>query len=398
MSEYKSTASRLVRLFKQSRDKWKERSKAKQKKIRALETQVRDLSRSRDQWKEKAKEARQELAALKREKPGQGKTSELEERDEEEADQRPPKGAGWKQAKGHHYPVEVVQLGIEQVTKSLNSLRGSEKTFALFRQYFEVPVPSFSSIRSWVLRVGLYELKNRPVYDEDWMMMLDLSIELGTLKCLVILGIPVSRLAQSGYALSHQDVDVLDMVVLSSCTGAVIAAQLEKLSQALGPPVQIVSDDGSDVKKGVALYQQQHPGVIRSYDVTHQMALFLEKELRSDEQYQAFVSQCNLTRQRIKQTPLYFLTPPKQRPKARYLNVQEQIHWAQQVLHYQAQADFSAITPHFGLDKRALAQLQELVDPETLSCLSQLKPKIYPDRSSFAEHLREGVDAGLAAQ
>ncbi len=397
MNEYKSPVSRLARLFKHSRDKWKERSKAKQKKIRTLETKVRDISRSRSHWKEKAKQGQQELAQLKEqlgeEKAGQEKEAEGEEKASGKAE------GEWHRAKGHHYPAEIVQLGIEQVTHSHNSLRGSQKTFGLFRQYFKVGVPSYNSIRSWMLRVGLYELKQKPRYDEDWIMMLDATLELGNLKCLGILGVPLSRLSETGYALKHQDVDVLGVEVLSSCTGEVIAQQLEQVTgQQKGPPLQIVSDHGSDIKKGIGLYQQQHSKLIWTHDITHAMALLLKKELKEDETYQAFMGQCNVTRQQIKQTPLYFLAPPKQRAKARYLNIESHIGWAQQLLHYQDQADFSAIKASYQLDKTALTLLQTQLDPDTLTKLTDLNCKTYSDQQSFCHHLSRYLGADRWAE
>ncbi len=42
MQEFKSSASRLARLFRTSRDQWKQRAAEKQKKLRALEIKVRD--------------------------------------------------------------------------------------------------------------------------------------------------------------------------------------------------------------------------------------------------------------------------------------------------------------------------------------------------------------------
>ncbi len=75
------------------------------------------------------------------------------------------------------------------------------------------------------------------------------------------------------------------------------------------PPLQIVSDHGSEIKKGIRLYKQKHPKLIWTHDITHAMALLLKKELAEDETYQAFMRQCNVTRQQIKQTPLYFLAP-----------------------------------------------------------------------------------------
>ncbi|WP_144873094.1 hypothetical protein, partial [Hyella patelloides] len=56
MKGYKSSETRLVYLFKDGREKWKERALSKQKKLRAMEIKVRDLSLSRDKWQEKALE------------------------------------------------------------------------------------------------------------------------------------------------------------------------------------------------------------------------------------------------------------------------------------------------------------------------------------------------------
>ena len=383
MTKYKSPASRLVRVFKKSRDQWKERANQKQKRMRGLEIQVRDLSRSRERWKEKAKQAQQELDQLKGEQVGKTEpdSQTIAEPGEQTACLCVPVG--------HHYPIFVVQIAIEQIIHSLQSYRGCQKSFEVFSRFLPLPQPSFSCIRQWLLRVGLYELQQEPPAHSDWIIILDLTLELGQHKCLVILGVPASRLAETGFALSHHDVVVLELAVLSSCTGEVIAQTLNRLTEQIGPPLQIVSDQGSEVRKGVTLYQQQYPSVIWTYDVTHPMALLLEKELAQDERYQAFCRQCTLTRHQTKQTALYFLAPPAQRPKARYLNVDEQIRWAQQLLHYQAQADFSAITPHFSLDQIALSRLQSQLDPASLTDLTRLQDKIYPDRHSFCCHLSQ---------
>lgn len=61
MSEFKSAPSRLARLFRASRDKWKEKALEKQRKLRALEVKVRDLSGSREYWKNRAMAAEKGL-------------------------------------------------------------------------------------------------------------------------------------------------------------------------------------------------------------------------------------------------------------------------------------------------------------------------------------------------
>ena len=70
MKGYKSSETRLLYLFKDGREKWKEKALSRQKKLRALEIQVRDISLSREKWKEKAVELE---ASLKE------KESEIEE-------------------------------------------------------------------------------------------------------------------------------------------------------------------------------------------------------------------------------------------------------------------------------------------------------------------------------
>ncbi len=54
MQEFKSPVSRLARLFQKGRDSWREKALDKQKKVRALEIKVRDLTASPEHWKQRA--------------------------------------------------------------------------------------------------------------------------------------------------------------------------------------------------------------------------------------------------------------------------------------------------------------------------------------------------------
>lgn len=71
--EFKSPTSRLVRLFRAGRDNWKEKALEKQKKLRALEIKVRDLSGSREYWKNRAIAAEKGLSENKGEVYAEGK-------------------------------------------------------------------------------------------------------------------------------------------------------------------------------------------------------------------------------------------------------------------------------------------------------------------------------------
>ena len=75
----------------------------------------------------------------------------------------------------------------------------------------------------------------------------------------------------------------------------------------MGIPRQIVTDNGSNLKKGIKLYQQKNPELISTYDVTHAMANLLKKELVSSESYQSFITDCHRCKQQLKQTePVLF--------------------------------------------------------------------------------------------
>lgn len=67
MEGYKTTDTRLVNLFKDAREKWRKRALSKQKKLRAMDIKVRDISLSREKWKEKAKQLEASLQEKERE-------------------------------------------------------------------------------------------------------------------------------------------------------------------------------------------------------------------------------------------------------------------------------------------------------------------------------------------
>ena len=217
------------------------------------------------------------------------------------------------------------------------SLRGAEKVFQLFNHDKLSTTPSFTGIRKWLGRIGIYELKRENEYRDDWIFIADFTVELGKQKALVILGVSreyfQKEVIERNRSLSHKDVEVLGLEIMNSTTGELIEQQLDKISKRVGIPVQIVADNGSDLAKGIKLYQQ-HPDLIYTQDVTHAMALLLKKQLNSDDRYQSFLKECNLCRQKMQQTELSFLAPPSQRSQCRYFNVERLTEWGINVLNF----------------------------------------------------------------
>jgi hypothetical protein len=238
-------------------------------------------------------------------------------------------------AKGHVYPLLLVRLALTWVCEAHTSFRGITLIFASLRGVVAAAGPCAETIRLWLLRVGLFLLRRPLPRWSDWVFLVDLTIQLGTYKCLVILGVPLSRLRYKGYSPDHHDVQVLAVQVLRRCNGKTVARHLSTVSKRVGVPVQIVSDHGSDVLAGIRLFRQKnrrHRQVVETYDITHGLAILLKNQLEPDPRWANFVKACQSTRQQLQQTAGSFLQPPAWRSKARFLNLESHLSWANDML------------------------------------------------------------------
>ena len=61
---FRSPMRSLVRFFRASRDRWREKCKQRNVEIKRLKNRVNDQKRSRENWKQRAKRAESEMALL----------------------------------------------------------------------------------------------------------------------------------------------------------------------------------------------------------------------------------------------------------------------------------------------------------------------------------------------
>jgi hypothetical protein len=226
-------------------------------------------------------------------------------------------------------------LALTWVCEAHSSYRGVALIFSSLQGVVVAVGPCAETIRLWLLRVGLFLLRRPLPRCSDWVFLVDLTIQLGEHKCLVILGVRLSVLRSKGYSPDHHDVQVLSVAVLTRCNGETVAAHLGTLSKRLGVPVQVVSDHGSDVLAGIRLFrrkQRDHQRVVETYDITHGLAILLKNQLEPDARWASFVQACQSTRQQLQQTAGSFLKPPAWRSKARFLNLESHLKWANEML------------------------------------------------------------------
>jgi hypothetical protein len=68
------------------------------------------------------------------------------------------------------------------------------------------------------------------------------------------------------------------------------------------------------------------------YDVKHKRAAILKRELDLDADWCRFTQLANQSKQRVQQTALAALAPPRQKTQARYLTVDVLVVWARRLL------------------------------------------------------------------
>jgi hypothetical protein len=268
--------------------------------------------------------------------------------------------------------------------------------------------PCVETIRGWVLRVGLYLLHHLPQRRADWVWVVDHTMQWGTSRCLVVLGVTQEQLQTRGFRLCHTDVVVLALEVIEHSDGLVVRRQLTALSKRLGIPRQIVSDHGSDLTKGIRLFREEHAEVLDTYDVTHKMACLLKRLLEADARWPEFIRQCAAVGARLRQTAGSFLLPPTLRTKARYMNLDTILAWAERMQALHSPEAGMRLAPVLGLSvseaqawwTERFAWLAEFqADLQTWGACWQLVQRAEEQiraeglRADSAEHFRSGLSA-----
>lgn len=224
---------------------------------------------------------------------------------------------------------------LELVLSAATSLRSASGVLQLLSGRLPLleQAPCPNSGRGWLLRIGLAQLTCEKETADDWVWMMDHTLQLGPYKCLIIIGIRLSSWDRER-PLRHEDMTLLNLTPMERSTGEQVHAQLLTTVGQTGLPRAVVSDEGSDLKRAMELFQQEHPQVRHQHDMKHKNALLLKRELDRDPRWAEFVKQANRTKLGTTQTALAFLNPPGLKIKARYMNLDTLVRWGTRTLAY----------------------------------------------------------------
>ena len=236
----------------------------------------------------------------------------------------------------HHYSTGVVQLFLKIVLSCAATQRATAGVLDLIARWLpgveETPCPNAG--RLWLLRLGLYELLREKEKADDWVWIMDHTIQLGPWKCLVIVGLRLSVWSKKRGPICHEDLVLLNLTPMEQATGERVHQAMLETTAVTGIPRQIVSDGGTDLKKGVEFLHQAHPEIAHVRDIKHKMALLLKKELEKNERWTSFVTESNKAKLGMTQTTLAHLVPPSLKTKARYMNLDTLVSWGCDILQH----------------------------------------------------------------
>jgi hypothetical protein len=189
------------------------------------------------------------------------------------------------------------------------------------RYHLQVRTPSFSSIRWWLLRLGCHALCCPLPKDQPWVWLIDHTLQIGAQKLFVIVGCPLAAVPFGKRHLCLADLRLIALVPMEQATHDMVDAELEKATARTGAPRLIVSDHGTELKKGIANFQKRHANTAQVHDIAHYAANVLENRWTRNPSWQEMLSHLHQANQKMRQTVDAYLLAPRLRDKARFMNV-----------------------------------------------------------------------------
>jgi len=294
--------------MEESKSKWKEKAKSKGAENRKLKKHLKKLT-------EKLNQAKEELEKYKN-PPSGAKASQRKPAKEENKPKR------------YWFQLNIIAAVLKGKLNTSASFRAISNLFGIFAFCMNLKVrqPSHTTVMNWVHKVGLYQLLRKKKKADDWVIVLDHSIQLGPGKLFVVLGIRESEIDFTR-PLIFQDLEPLLLVPKEKWNGEVVRDYLIELKGEVGNIIYAVGDYGGDIKKGLELAEIKHV-----HDIGHKFALILKKIYENDEDFLEFMRKAAKMAKKLAQTEFAFVIPPKRRTKARFQNIDTIITWAAKVL------------------------------------------------------------------
>lgn len=296
------------------------------------------------------------------------------------------------------YSCLMIIMCVRLVLQAVISFRAAPKAVHVMLSNFEAVknqrIPTDKTITRWLTQIGLYKLQHcQREQGADWALIIDNSIQIGTQKCLVVLGTRLSRLKKR--ALKFEDMDMLTIELHDKTDANVVCQALENAQAKVGKVAMVCADDGPDLRGGIVLFCNKH-GAGRVFDIIHKIGTLLKKHLKDDPEWNAFSSAASDAKKKMQQTPAAHLAPPNQRTKCRFLNIEPLVRWGIDALEVietnKNHPDKELLEKYCGW----LLQYKNLIESlKQLDCISR-KTRQHIRENGLHAHTGEEIDKELS--
>lgn len=188
-------------------------------------------------------------------------------------------------------------------------------------------IPSRNTIEDWVKKCGfdIYNTPSKSLPAEDYALITDESMMIGSEKLLLTLGIPAKH---QGAPLTQKDVSILDLSVSSGWNGNDIKDRLLAAWAKMGhAPKYVVSDNASVMTNGI-----NRTGLLHYHDISHSLGMLLERCYKEEEDFIAYTKSMSEAQSKHNMKKIAYLLPPRQRTIARFINLSNWVKWSQKML------------------------------------------------------------------
>ena len=172
----------------------------------------------------------------------------------------------------HGYGARVISPAVN-LARSVG-FRGAVRTLQVFFQWLGIDrvLPSRTSIRNGLGRLGIDEMKQPLDSSESLVIMVDHSNPIGTEKVMPALGVNAEALPEPGKALTHEDVRVLEVQPGNSWKTADMEQEYEALAERYGAPRAVLVDGAVELREGARCLQHQREDTLVLRDFKHSAA------------------------------------------------------------------------------------------------------------------------------
>lgn len=312
LKKFKSPTYVVAAFLLRSRDVQVAMNRRLREEMKELKTQVDWQARQRQQQQQKINALRQQVAELQKELDEAKQSVNLPE-------DRP--------LATHGYGARMISLAVN-VARSVG-LRGAERVLRLVFDWLglEQNTPTRTAIRNWLQRLGIAEMRQPLKPNEDLVILVDHSNQIGTEKVMVALGVNAAELPEAGTAMTHENVRVLEVKPGSQWKTDDMEQEYENLADRYGTPRAVLVDGAAELRDGAKCLANRRDDTMVLRDFKHYAANVLKSLLGNDQRFQEVGGKIGKTRSGIQQTELAHLTPPSPKQKARFMNLASKIRW-----------------------------------------------------------------------